>query len=304
MQLVREFGACDCHGHVYGPFQRFPLPRNPVFEASGAPLAQLEIVWARFGFDRAVLVQGSAYGDDHTALLAAIAHSPVSRRGVALLKPDVAEETIWALDQGGIRATRLNWVHHLFADQARSRAERLADAARLLKKIAPFGWHVEVHLTPADLDAVNELDVPDGMRIVIDHMARIDMSAPEASSELERLIRLLEQDRIWVKLSGADRLAAKCEDVGIALGPMREIIATTPGRCIWGLDWPHVNLEKKREDAELVDLLVQAAGSERALARILVENPATLYGFADATAQFEPTSDESLMIPGRATAVR
>lgn len=293
MRLLQHFGACDCHGHVYGPFDRFPLPPEPVFPASEAPVERLEEIWRHFGLDRAVLVQGSAYGDDHSAMLAAIAQSPERRRGVALLKPDVPEEMIHMLHGRGVRAVRLNWIHHLFGSEVRSWGERLRDAATLLKKVASAGWHVELHLTPADLGIVDELEVPTGMPVVIDHMARIDLSAPDHSSAVERLLRLLEQNRIWVKLSGADRLAANCERLEVALEPIREIVAMAPDRCVWGLDWPHVNLKRTRADTELADLLVQAAGSETTLKRILVENPAKLYGFADETRELKVNRDES-----------
>ncbi len=49
--------------------------------------------------------------------------------------------------------------------------------------------------------------------------------------------------------------------------------------CVWGLDWPHVNLTTRRSDYELIALLEEAAPEEQTQREIMVENPARLYGF-------------------------
>jgi len=78
-------GACDCHAHVYGPFDRFPLSAQAPFQPPPAPVQALEKLWGAFGVERGVLIQGSAYGQDHRALLAAIVRDRQNRRGVALI---------------------------------------------------------------------------------------------------------------------------------------------------------------------------------------------------------------------------
>ncbi len=53
-----------------------------------------------------------------------------------------------------------------------------------------------------------------------------------------------------------------------------------PGRLLWGTDWPHVNLEGPMPDStEFLDLLLEWVPDEDARNRILVDNPARLYGF-------------------------
>jgi predicted TIM-barrel fold metal-dependent hydrolase len=51
---------------------------------------------------------------------------------------------------------------------------------------------------------------------------------------------------------------------------------------VWGSDWPHPTEQGKMlpDDALLFDLLAQWAPDEAARNRILVDNPARLYGFA------------------------
>jgi predicted TIM-barrel fold metal-dependent hydrolase len=279
MRLPQQFGVCDCHSHVYGPFSRYPLSPKRSFNPSEASIEQLESLWHSLGFTRAVLIQGSAYGDDHSALLDAIARSPKTRRGVAVLNHDVSEARLCELHRGGIRAVRFNWTHHLLGSDSRSEQQRLTQAADLLEHVASLGWHAEIHIDIADLDLVTRLSVPSGMPVVIDHMARMDGSATDLSLQMERLLRLLDQDFFWVKLSGADRLMAHSENLSDAIRPMQKLLQTALERCIWGIDWPHVNLARRRSDVQLVELLLEAAGDEETLQNMLIHNPAKLYDF-------------------------
>jgi 2-pyrone-4,6-dicarboxylate lactonase len=50
---------------------------------------------------------------------------------------------------------------------------------------------------------------------------------------------------------------------------------------IWGSDWPHVNMNDRAmpNDGDLVDLLEQWAQDAAVRRKILVENPARLFGF-------------------------
>lgn len=284
MKFSEKFGVCDCHSHVYGPFREYPLSPESAFDPPEATIEQLETVWKSLGIDRAVLVQGSAHGNDHAALLAALARSPDTRRGVALLAPDAAESDLSKLHQCGIRAIRLNWIHHLLGSDKRSEEQLLRDAAALLERVSPFGWHVEIHIDIVELNLLTRLRVPDGMPVVIDHMARIDGSAVNAADQLARLVHILQDERFWVKVSGADRLTAKCTELGSARNTIRKILEVVPDRCVWGLDWPHVNLSRRRSDLELANTLLEAADGQTVLEQVLIHNPARLYGFSSEVA--------------------
>jgi 2-pyrone-4,6-dicarboxylate lactonase len=279
MELLPRIGRCDCHSHVFGPFADFPLSSRRTFDPPESPIEELEKVWQTVGIDRAVLVQGSAHGNDHAALLAALARSPKTRRGVALLQNDVTDATLTALQKGGIRAVRFNWIHHLIPSHGCSEQQRLADAAELLQRVSSLGWHAEIHIDVADLELVTRLSAPRGMPIVIDHMGRLDLSSQDSSSRLRELLRVLERDSFWVKLSGADRMAANCTDLEAAVQPMRQILKAAPDRCVWGLDWPHVNVARKRSDVALTNLLLEVAGDGKSIKQIMIHNPARLYGF-------------------------
>ena len=58
------------------------------------------------------------------------------------------------------------------------------------------------------------------------------------------------------------------------------LVRAAPSHLVWGSDWPHTTEASGTEnDADLVDLLRAWAGSDAAMDRILVDNPARLYGF-------------------------
>jgi predicted TIM-barrel fold metal-dependent hydrolase len=280
MRLLRQFGACDCHCHVYGPFARFPVSSDRTFDPPESPIDRLEDLWSTLGMDRAVLVQGSAHGSDHAALLNALARAPERRRGVALLPHLISDTDISYYHEAGIRAVRFNWVHHLIVRNGRPLSEQLGSAAELLERVARFGWHAEIHIDIADLGLIEQLEVPLGMPVVIDHMARIDASTGDYFAHVDRTLELIERDHIWFKISGADRVAERTGDIRSAIPLMRALIQKAPERCVWGLDWPHVNLAKKVDDSELVQLLIEVCGDGAVLEKILVHNPERLYGFA------------------------
>jgi 2-pyrone-4,6-dicarboxylate lactonase len=282
-RMLAAFGVCDCHSHVYGPFEKFPLANTRTFTPLESSIEALEAVWNTHGIDRAVLIQGSAYGTDHAALLQAIARNPERRRGVATVAWDVADEDLAVLDRAGVRAVRFNWVKHLIGKGALTREVLMAKASALMERVNLLGWHAEVHIDAEDLDLLEQVSIPSDMVLVIDHMARLSASG-QSQPLLSRLMKLLEREQIWVKISGADRVAAECESLDSAAPILKAVIGHAPQKCVWGLDWPHVNLARKRSEDELIRLLESVVPDETTRHSILIDNPAWLYGFPAAGA--------------------
>lgn len=82
------------------------------------------------------------------------------------------------------------------------------------------------------------------------------------------LLRLVDADRCWVKLS-----AAYGSDLDGA--PVKH----APERMVWGSNWPHPDVAVVPEDQALLDALGEWIPDEAARHRVLVENPARLYRF-------------------------
>ena len=104
-------------------------------------------------------------------------------------------------------------------------------------------------------------------------------------------MRLLHSDKIWCKISGAYRIADDPNDARI--GPLaKRLCAVNPERSAWGSDWPHTprhDLHTGGRDEELpfqpidtrglLDLVPRWLGDDALVHRVLVSNPARLYGF-------------------------
>jgi 2-pyrone-4,6-dicarboxylate lactonase len=259
---------------VFGPAHLFPYPADAAFAPPDVPAQQVLALHERLGFERAVVVQSSAHGTDHRALLDLLERAGGRYRGVALVAPGAAAGDLAALDAAGIRGARLHFAPHLGADPDAARIRRVADLVRGL------GWHLELHLTGTgvvDLETrIAGLDVP----VVIDHMARFDLAEGAGGPAVSALRRLLDTGRVWVKVSGVDRLSRTGPPYSDAVALAALLVAHAPERTLWGTDFPHVNIVgDPPDDALLVDLIEVIAPGRRERERLLVQNPAEFFGF-------------------------
>ncbi len=117
--------------------------------------------------------------------------------------------------------------------------------------------------------------------ILFDHMLRIDPSLGENQPPFKCLLDFLAEGH-WVKIAALEKLSKRpypFED-SVAIGAA--LIRCAPERVIWGTDWPHPTVGAKRtNDGDLVDLIPALAPASAQQRRLLVDNPARLYGFTD-----------------------
>jgi len=270
-KLKAPANAADCHMHIYDPTFPNRAPR-PFPENAGVP--EYRRLQARTGTTRVVIVQPRNHGTDNAATVNAIAAIGANARGIAVLRPDVSEAELKQLDAAGIRGVRFSLGEPSSAIVTPDMIEPLA------KRIAPLGWHVQLHM-PGDMFVehaalLRRLPVP----MVIDHMGRLPQPAGIEHPAFGIIRGLIDRDRAWVKLAGAyfqSRVGSPAypESVPIA----RAYIQAAPERVVWGSDWPHPSEKTKPDDARLFDLLAEWAPDEAQRHRILVANPAALYGF-------------------------
>jgi len=267
-------GSCDAHCHVFGPFDRYPLPDDRSFTPPLAPEARLRRLHDRFGFARCVLVQSLGHGFDHRPLLDALRAGIGRYKGVALVRPSDGEDRIAAYAAAGICGARVNFLPHLGGRPD-------LDAIRsLAATIGPYRWHLAIHVARHDIvdlaAFLRSLAVP----VVIDHMARPELADGPDGAALTALRKLIDSGRVWVKLSGADRLSVTGAPFHDALPIARSLAAHAPERVLWGSDWPHVNLHGAMpDDGDLVDLIAGIVPDEANRRRLLVDNPVELFGF-------------------------
>jgi 2-pyrone-4,6-dicarboxylate lactonase len=143
-------GACDCHAHVFGPYDRFPLAADRPYTPPAASLDDLRAMHRAIGVERVVIVAASPYGTDNAALLDAVARLGEAGRGVVALDPGDAGADLDAMHAAGVRGVRINLASVGAADPEAADAALRATAAR----VAGLGWHVDLH---AGLDVIAAL---------------------------------------------------------------------------------------------------------------------------------------------------
>lgn len=259
--------------HIYD--SRFPIASSARLRPPDASVDDYRRLQERLGTTRAVVVTPSTYGTDNRCTLAAIAKFGSSARGIAVVDTDVTRLELEQMAAAGIRGIRFN----LKVDTTitSSMIEPLAG------RIGDFGWHVQVNMRPDTLIAseslLNRLRVP----IVFDHLAHIPPEPGIEHPAFRAVCRLIDKGNTWVKLSGAyldSRVGPPSySDVGSVA---RAFVEHAPERIVWGSDWPHPTEPEngKPDDGLLFDLLTEWAPDASTQQRVLVENPAILYGFS------------------------
>lgn len=267
-------GACDAHCHVFGPAARFPFAPDRAYTPPDSGIEDFERLQQRLGLSRAVFVQASCHGTDNAAMVDAIERGGGRYAGVAMIDETFGATDIGRLHDAGVRGTRFNFVAHLGG------APELDVFWRLVDRVQPFGWHIVLHFDATDLPQYAELLDRMPCPYVIDHMARVPVTAGVDQEPFQRLLELMRDERCWVKISGAERLTADGPPPYDDVVPFaRALIAAAPDRVLWGTDWPHPNVRHMPDDGDLVDLVAAFAPDEELRSQILVRNPEALYDF-------------------------
>jgi predicted TIM-barrel fold metal-dependent hydrolase len=262
--------ACDSHIHIYDPRYAGGPAVLP-----NATVAEYRRLQARTGTSRTVIVNPAAHGFDNRATTDAIAQLGLaSARGVAVLNPDVTDAQLRELDAAGIRGIRFT----LF-DPATA-VTRFEWVEPLARRVHELGWHVQLHWR-GDQIVENEVLIKRlPCTIVFDHMARLPRPQAENHPAFAIVARLIEQGRTWVKLSGP-YLDDSGPEYASRAGVVRAFTRIAPERLVWGSDWPHpTEKQAKPDDAHMLDCFTGWVGDAALRNRILVDNPAQLYGFA------------------------
>jgi predicted TIM-barrel fold metal-dependent hydrolase len=266
--------AIDCHHHIYS--SRFKVDPNSTLRPGDASVADYRLLQKRIGTSRNVVVQPSTYGIFNDGLVEALSEFGPSARGVAVINTSVTDAELKRLDGARVRGIRFNLA-------TPGGATTIDMLEPLAKRIAPMGWHVQFNMsadtTLAAKDVLNRLPC----QIVFDHLAHMPEPIGIGHTAFAVVVDLLQKGKAWVKLSGAY--------ADTKIGPPTYADSTTvaqayvkaaPERLVWGSDWPHPSEKDnaKPDDAILFDLMAQWAPAETVRNRILVDNPAILYGFS------------------------
>jgi predicted TIM-barrel fold metal-dependent hydrolase len=280
-------GACDCHTHVFGPVARFPYWSGRKYTPADASIEELLAHQRALHFDRVVIVHPSPYGTDNSCTIDAIRKIGPAARGVAVIGPETSDAELRQMHEAGVRGVRCNLETAGTHDPGAARRQIEWAAAR----VAPLGWHVQTYTSLAVLAPLHDAVMALPTHLVVDHFGRAMAANGTEQPGFDALLSLVRSGKAYVKVSGAHRVseAPDCAD----LAPIaRALIAANPDRIVWGSDWPHpgggrdtrgideIEPFHPEDDGRGLNRLAEWARGDAVLIRkILVDNPARLYGF-------------------------
>jgi D-galactarolactone isomerase len=270
VKLKAPAGATDTHIHFYDGGAGAPGTPNPgVFSVT-----MYRDLQRRLGLERVVVVQPNAYRHDNTLALASIKALGQAAKGVAVVKQGTPAAELERLTRAGICGVRFMTL------PGGTLGFDVMDA--IAAQVHPFGWHANVQLDGRELPKHEAQIRRLPGKFVIDHTGKfLEPVAPEHES-FKCLLRLVDTGRCWVKLAAPYETSKtggpKYEDVSRLA---RALVKHAPERMLWASNWPHPSAPKENmpADQDMLDLLLDWAPDQRARRRILVDNPAEVYGF-------------------------
>ncbi len=280
-------GSCDCHTHVFGPTDRYPLAADRQYTPDQARLEDMLRLHDQLGIERVVIVHPSPYGSDNRCTVDALLALGERGRGVAVIDEKTSDAQLQTMHDAGVRGVRINLETDGIHDPTLATRQLLWAHDR----VKVLGWHVQVYTNltvfASLVSVLDQLSVP----VVLDHFCRAQAALGPDQAHFGVLLQRVRQGQVWVKLSAPHRIsnAPDCADVAAMA---QALIAANPDRMLWGSDWPHPGAapgqSRQREvvepfnpidDGRALNRLVEWVNDPTILKKILVDNPAKLYDF-------------------------
>ena len=236
-----------------------------------------------------MIVTPSVYGTDNRATLEGIKFRGDTARGIAVIDDKTSESDLDAMGKAGIKGIRVNLATSGVNDPSIGR-KRLEAA---IDRVKGRGWHVQCYTNLALLTNIKDVLASSPVPVVFDHFGGADAaqgsrtaglggarrSREERQDLCENLRRLspVEQGtglsgRCAVR-QGADRRQPRPPGLGIGLAAsgFRDAARQEADRSDAALS------DRRRPRPQPAGGL--GAGRRRSRKKILVDNPARLYGF-------------------------
>jgi len=268
-------GACDCHIHIVPPdTRRYPYIEKRAYTPATATVEAYEHLMKVLGLARTVIVQPSFYGTDNRASIDPLPASNDRMRAVVVVDRTISDGELERMHAAGARGMRYNIA---------TGADVLTfeDVQALAPRLRRLGWHLQLFARAADFarlrDSLLRLNVP----LVVDHMGIPDPASGVEEPSFRRLVASVAAGETRVKLSGAYRITKLSDRSYSDVLPFARALAEARADgCLWGSDWPHPHFDGPMpNDGTLLDLLADWVPDEATRNRILVDNPAKLYGW-------------------------
>jgi len=281
-------GACDCHTHIHPDPKKFPFFAGRVYTPELASPEEMTALHKALHMERVVIVTPSIYGTDNSATLFGMAARGPTARGVAVIDDKTSESDLDAMGKAGIRGIRLNLATGGVNDPTVARPRFSAAVERMKAR----GWHVQLFTNLAMISAIKDLVAASTVPVVFDHFGGARAAQGIEQPGFADLVELVKSGKAYVKVSGAYRASKLGPDYADCVPLAQSLISANPDRIVWGTDWPHPNsvtpADKKItdvtplfqiDDGRLLNQLPVWAPEAAIRRKILVDNPARLYGF-------------------------
>lgn len=281
-------GSCDCHTHIHGDPAKFPFFSGRVYTPELASPEEMTAVHKALHIERVVIVTPSVYGPDNSATLFGMKARGATARGVAVIDDKTPDGDLDTMNQLGIRGIRLNLATGGVNDPKVGRPRFQAAVERVKTR----NWHVQLFTSLSMISAIKDLVATSPVPVVFDHFGGAQAELGVEQPGFADLLELVKSDKAYVKISGAYRASRLAPDYSDAAPLARALIAANADRIIWGTDWPHpdsvtqpgrknsdVTPLLQIDDGRLLNQLPMWAPDEATRKKILVDNPARLYGF-------------------------
>ena len=273
-------GSCDCHNHIFGPFDRYPLDFPPDYAIPLAPAQTYMQMLDSVGIDRGVLVQPTQQDCSMDIMLGALRSSSGRLRGVASARENVSDDLLEEMALGGI--VGLRFVEARTPDgKPRPGSIGFDEISGLAARMRSLDWSINVwaQLTVLmqSLDKLLEPQLP----LVFEHMGMLDVASGIEDQNFKTMRELVKEGRLWVKLS-ACRVSAKAPDYTDLRPFVEALVETNPNQLLWGSDWPFIRMQGKEPDVtSLIELAIEWINDSSLVHKILVRNPQQLYKFEE-----------------------
>ena len=267
--------SCDSQFHVFGPREKYPVRPGAAYEMPTATIETALRMHQTLGIERGVIVQATTYGADHQIVLDGLAHAGRNYRGCAnaVVLSQRGDAYIAKLHDAGVRGAR-------FSRQSLGIAMSAADTARAVARVRELGWYAKVQPEASgiagNVASFEKLEIP----VLLDHMGRPDPAAGAQDPNLRKTLELLQRGNFWVMLSLSEKISKAGHPWDDVVPVARTYIEAAPDRVVWASDWPHpVSTKQPPNEGDLLELLYRYAPDQATLRKILVDNPARLFGF-------------------------
>jgi predicted TIM-barrel fold metal-dependent hydrolase len=191
---------------------------------------------------------------------------------------DIADEELERLNAAGVCGVRINVVDVAPQDKGRIAMEPLR---KLASRIQRFGWHVEFLMHADEFPGLDTLFADFPVDIVLGHLGYMRTDKGRDHAGFQALLRAMRAGRCWVKLTGPYRISPQPLPHADTVEYARALLEAAPERVVWGTDWPHVMVKGAMpNDADIADLLLDWIPDAALREKVLVDNPARLYGWA------------------------